>query len=174
LRSATAPGSLARPAGTAIFEFPGGVELKDAFKARIDEVGAGLGEADVQAVSPLACCGEPPDLPQTFETAAAASLGLQRCFVVPHVHNPSSPTSRCPSLTVACFPPPHARAPSGRQLLDEQIAAFELNIAIMREFRVGLLPRLRMPLRLLPPRYWAAAAALLLAAVAALAVRRGA
>lgn len=73
--SATAPGSLARPAGTAIFEFPGGVELKDAFKARIDEVGAGLGEADVQAVSPLACCGEPPDLPQTFETAAAASLG---------------------------------------------------------------------------------------------------
>lgn len=90
------------------------------------------------------------------------------------MHTPSSPASRCPSLTLACFPPPPAHAPSGRQLLDEQIAAFELNIAIMREFRVGLLPRLRMPLRLLPPRYWAAAAALLLAAVAALAARRGA
>ncbi len=54
------------------------------------------------------------------------------------------------------------------------MAAFELNTAIMREFRVGLLPRLRMPLRLVPPRYWAAAAALLLAAAAALAARRGA
>lgn len=38
-------------AGTAIFEFPGGVELKDAFKAALDGVGRGLSEDEVQAVS---------------------------------------------------------------------------------------------------------------------------
>lgn len=53
-------------AGTAIFTFPGGVELKEAFKAQLDAVGRGLSEEEVQAVSMFeeagrwgagACCG---------------------------------------------------------------------------------------------------------------------
>ncbi|KAL4422440.1 hypothetical protein ABPG75_008637 [Micractinium tetrahymenae] len=92
--------------GTAIFEFPGGVELKEAFKARLDAVGQGLSEEEVQAV------------------------------------------------------------------LDEQIVAFEHNIRIMKEFKIGLLPQLRAPLRLLPPHVLAAAAALLAAVLAAVVYRR--
>lgn len=92
--------------GTAIFDFGGGVELKDAFKQRLDAVGAGLSEEEVQAI------------------------------------------------------------------LDEQLRAFEFNIAIMREFPIGLLPQLRAPLHLLPARYLAAAAAALLALVVALAAAR--
>lgn len=37
-------------AGTAIFTFPGGVELKEAFKAQLDDVGRQLSEEEVQAV----------------------------------------------------------------------------------------------------------------------------
>lgn len=92
--------------GTAIFEFPGGVELKDAFKAALDGVGRGLSEDEVQAV------------------------------------------------------------------LDEQIVAFEMNIRIMKEFKIGLLSQLRAPLRLLPPPVLAGAAGLLVAVLAAVAYRR--
>jgi hypothetical protein len=56
-------------------------------------------------------------------------------------------------------------------VLDEQLLAFRLNIEIMQEFKVGLLPQLRAPLRLLPAlplRYWAAGGAVLAAAAAAM------
>lgn len=36
--------------GTAIFEFPGGVELKEKFKQQLDEVGRGLSEDEIQQV----------------------------------------------------------------------------------------------------------------------------
>ncbi|KAI3429775.1 hypothetical protein D9Q98_010088 [Chlorella vulgaris] len=36
--------------GTAIFEFPGGLELKDAFKRQLDVVGAGLNGTELQAM----------------------------------------------------------------------------------------------------------------------------
>ncbi|KAL4436102.1 hypothetical protein ABPG77_005550 [Micractinium sp. CCAP 211/92] len=98
--------SLPEDQGTAIFEFPGGVELKEAFKAQLDAVGEGLSEEEVQAI------------------------------------------------------------------LDEQIVAFEHNIRIMKEFKVGLLPQLRAPLRLLPPHVLAVAGGLLVAVLAAVAYRR--
>ena len=40
-------------AGTAIFEFPGGTELKDAFKAAMDDAGRQLSEEEVQQVGVL-------------------------------------------------------------------------------------------------------------------------
>ena len=42
-------------AGTAIFEFPGGVELKEAFKEQLDEVGRGLSEEEIQQVGVGGC-----------------------------------------------------------------------------------------------------------------------
>ena len=119
------------------------MELKDAFKQRLDAVGAGLSEEEVQAVSIRARAGHATD-------KAALARHLQ--------HSQLSRLLFCSAV--------------GMQILDEQLRAFEFNIAIMREFPIGLLPQLRAPLHLLPARYLAAAAAALLALVVALAAAR--
>ncbi|PRW60607.1 40S ribosomal S21-2 [Chlorella sorokiniana] len=77
--------------GTAIFEFPGGVELKEAFKERLDEVGRGLSEEETQ------------------------------------------------------------------QILDEQIVAFNHNIAIIQAFRVSWADRIKALFKVVPAANWAAA-----------------
>lgn len=94
--------------GTAIFEFPGDVELKEAFKEQLDEVGRGLSEDEIQ------------------------------------------------------------------QILDEQIVAFNHNIAIIRAFKVSWKDRFQALFRVVGVRNWAAAGFIVLAtAVAVLAVIYG-
>lgn len=94
--------------GTAIFEFPGGVELKEAFKEQLDEVGRGLSEEEIQ------------------------------------------------------------------QILDEQIVAFNHNMAIIQAYHVSWWDRILALFRVVPAANWAAALfAMLATAVAVAAVIYG-